>query len=210
MLKKIIPVILISLFLLSCSVQQRDIFNEETAKTFINKDISSPFFWDSNSKVQLEIYWDFQCPACIRFENAIWLKLLKDYALTNKIGLTYKNYPLSSHKNAPEDALAAMCAHEQWKYKDFAINMYSLEEEKNWLILTTEDRQWVAQKSWVDLDRFNQCVTEWRYVNKIKQDMADWDKKWLEWTPSIYANWILMQYNSIEDFFKIIDSLLKK
>lgn len=209
MLKKILLIVLVSFFLLSCW-QQRDIFNEETAKTFINKNIESPFYWDLQAKVQLVIYSDFQCPACIRFESAIGNKLLNDYALTNKIGLTYKNFPLNIHKNAPEDALASMCAHEQDKYKEFAINMYSLEEEKNWLILTLEDRQWVAQKSGLDMTKFNQCVLEWRYVDKIKQDMIDWEKIWLQWTPSVYANGTLINYTDEENFFKIIDSLIKK
>lgn len=209
MLKKILPIVLVSFFLLSCW-QQRDIFDSETAKTFKTKNIESPFFWDSKAKVQLVIYGDFQCPACIRFENAIWDKLLTEYALTNKIGLTYKNFPLNIHKNAPEDSLAAMCAHEQNKYKDFAVNMYTLEEEKNWLILTSEDRQWVAQKSWLDLPKFNQCVLEWRYVDKIIKDMAEWEKIWLQWTPSIYANWTLVSYDSTDNFFKIVDGLIKQ
>lgn len=208
MLRKTIPLILISFFLLSCSQVPRDIFDPEVAKSFKTKDIESPFFWDSNEKVQLVIYSDFQCPACIRFENAIGLKLLNDYALSNKIGLTYKNYPLNIHKNAPEDALAAMCAHEQDMYKEFALNMYSLEEEKNWLILTTEDRQWIATKSWLDLNKFNQCILEWRYVEKIKKDMAEWNQIWLKWTPSVYVNGTLLDFANEEDFFKIIDWLI--
>lgn len=209
MLKKILPIVLVSFFLLSCS-QQRDIFDTETAKTFITKDIESPFFWDSQAKIQLVIYWDFQCPACIRFENAIGIKLLNDYALTNKIGLTYKNFPLNIHKNAPEDALAAMCAHEQDKYKEFATNMYALEEEKSWLILTKEDRQWVATKSWLDLTKFNQCVLEWRYVEKIMKDMTEWEKIGLQWTPSVYANWTLINYKDEQGFFSIVENLIKQ
>lgn len=208
MFKKITILIFTCFYLFWCT-QQRDIFNEEVAKSFKTKDIESPFFWDSNAKVQLVIYSDFQCPACIRFENTIGLKLLNEYALINKIGLTYKNYPLNTHKNAPEDALAAMCAHEQDKYKDFAVNMYKIEEEKDWLILTTEDRQWIATKSWLDLDKFNQCMFEWRYVEKIKKDMVEWDQIWLEWTPSAYVNWTLLEYTNKEDFFKIIDWLIQ-
>ena len=209
MAKKSLILLSLSFFLLSCW-QTRDIFNEETAKTFIQKDISSPFFWDPKAKVQLIAFWDFQCPACILFEKAIWEKLLKEYALTNKIWLTYKNFPLSIHKNAPEDALAAMCAHEQWKYKEFATWMYALEDEKKWLLLTKEDRQWVAKVAWLDVASFDKCVLEWRYVDKIKQDMSLWEKMWLQWTPSVYANWQLISFDSVESFFNIIDQLLTK
>lgn len=209
MLRKIIPLVLVSFFLLSCS-QQRDIFNAETAKTFITKDIQSPFFWDPQAKVQLVIYSDFQCPACIRFESAIGIKLMDEYAITNKIWLTYKNFPLNIHINAPEDALAAMCAHEQDKYKEFAVNMYALEEEKNWLLLTIVDRQGVATKSGLDINKFNQCVTDWRYVEKIKQDMAEWIKIWLEWTPSVYSNGKQIVFKDETGFFEILDNLIKQ
>jgi len=208
MLKKIFVIIFASFILISCS-EQRNIFNEQTAKNFKNQNIESPFYWDPLAKVQLMIFSDFQCPACINFEKNIWEKILKDYALTNKIWFTFKNFPLNIHPNAPEDALAWLCAHEQNKFKEFATNMYTLEDEKKWLRLTKEDRQWVAKKSWLDISKFNQCVLEWRYVDKIKQDMAEWEKIWLLWTPSVYANWKLIELSSPESFYTILDWLIK-
>lgn len=210
MKKWIIYILFASFLLVSCSWEQRDILSENAANNFVQKDISSPFYWDKNAKLQIVQFWDFQCPACIRFEKNIWEKFFNEYALTNKIGITFKNYPLSIHKNAPEDALAWLCAHEQWKYKEFAKNMYTLEEEKNWLIVSKEDRTAVAKKTWLNTWDFDKCVLEWRYVNKIKSDMADWDKLSLEGTPSVYANWTLIKYDSEEAFFKIIDQLLTK
>ncbi|EKE28251.1 MAG: DsbA oxidoreductase [uncultured bacterium (gcode 4)] len=209
MIKKILILLSLSFFLFSCS-QERDILDPDTEKTFIQKNIDSPFFWNPESKVQLIEFGDFQCPACIFFEKEIWEKLYKEYALTNKIGLTYKNFPLSIHRNAPEDSLAAMCAHEQWKYKDFADKMYALEDEKKWLIVTQEERQSIAWSIWADIEKFNQCVSEWRYVDRIKQDMALGEKMWLQWTPSVYANWQLINFDSVEWFFKILDQLLAK
>jgi protein-disulfide isomerase len=209
MTKKILILLSISFFLFSCT-KERDILNDSSNSTYIQKNIDSPFFWNPSSKVQLIAFGDFQCPACIFFEKEIGERLLKDYALTNKIWITYKNFPLSIHKNAPEDSLAAMCMHEQWKYKDFAVKMYALEDLKKWLIVSKEDRQNVAKEAWADLVKFNQCVTEWRYIDKIKEDMKIWEKMWLLWTPSVYANWQIINFDSVESFFKIIDQLLVK
>ncbi|MDD2565923.1 MAG: thioredoxin domain-containing protein [Candidatus Gracilibacteria bacterium] len=208
MFKKVLTLIFASFILLSCTAE-RDIFNEETAKSFKNQNIESPFFGNPNSKVQLMIFSDFQCPACINFEKTIGNKLLTEYALTNKIGLTYKNFPLNIHVNAPEDALASMCAHEQNKYNDFAVKMYALEEQKNGLRLSTEDRQGVAKAAGLDVAKFNQCVLEGRYVDKVKQDMAEGEKMGLQGTPSVYANGKLIGFNSSESFYTILDGLLK-
>ncbi|EKE30074.1 MAG: DsbA oxidoreductase [uncultured bacterium (gcode 4)] len=207
MIKKILILLSLSFFLFSCS-QQRDIFNEGTSKNFIQKNIDSPSFGNPAAKVQLIEFGDFQCPACIFFEKEIWQKLFKDYVLTNKIWITYKNFPLSAHRNAPEDALAAMCAHEQWKYMDFATRMYAFEDEKKWLVVTKEDRENIAASAWADMIKFKQCVLEWRYVDKIKQDMELGEKMWLQWTPSVYANWQLINFDSVEGFFKILDQLI--
>jgi hypothetical protein len=39
-------------------------------------------------------------------------------------------FPLSQHKNAKDDAIAAMCAHAQSKYSEFSTEMYALEKKK--------------------------------------------------------------------------------
>lgn len=202
---------MLSLILTSCWSIQRDILNDTNLNAkFIQKEIESPTFWNLNAKVQLIEFADFQCPACIRFNNAIWQKLMKEYVLTNKIWITFKNFPLNIHVNAPEDALAWLCAHEKWKYLDFAEKMYSKEEEKSWIEISREERIGIAKEIWLDTQDFAKCIDEWRYVNKIKSDMQEWDKMWLEWTPSIYANWKLINYNSEESFFQIIDQLIKQ
>lgn len=77
---------------------------------FLDKKIESPFFGNKNAKVQMTVFTDFQCPACIRFEKIIGDQLFEEYAKAGKIGLEYRMYPLSIHKNAPDDALAALCA----------------------------------------------------------------------------------------------------
>lgn len=207
-MKKLILFFIISFLLISCS-QERNILNPDSTNTFKNINIDSPFYWDPNSKVQLIIFSDFQCPACINFEKNIWEELINNYALTNKVGLTYKSFPLDIHVNAPEDALASMCAHEQGKYKEFAKKMYSLEELKKWLRITIEDRQLLANWISLDIPKYNTCVNEWRYVDKIKQDMNEWEKMWLQWTPSVYANGTIINYGSKEDLFNIIEKLLK-
>ena len=175
----------------------------------VKKDIDSPFFWDKNSNVQIKIYTDFQCPACISFEWSIWKKLLEEYALTNKIGLTYKMFPLSFHQNAQVDALWALCAHKQWKYKEFAEKMYQLEWEKKWWDVNLKERLDIANSIWVDIKEFATCVNENNYLNKIESDIKEWENDKITGTPSIFINGTLIDFSKIwgkEDFFKIIDN----
>lgn len=66
-----------------------------------DKAIESAVVGAPDSKVQLVIFSDFQCPACIRTHATIDEKLWKDYIEPKKITVTFKNYPLTMiHKNA--------------------------------------------------------------------------------------------------------------
>lgn len=175
----------------------------------VKKDIDSPFFWDKNSDVQVKIYTDFQCPACISFEWNIWKYLLEDYALKNKIWLTYKMFPLSFHQNAEIDALSALCSYKQWKYIEFAEKMYQLEWEKKWWDVSFKERLDIANFIWLNTSDFATCVNENNYLDKIKSDISEWENDKITWTPSIFINWTILDLSWIkwkEDFFKIIDN----
>ncbi len=155
----------------------------------------------------MTVFTDFQCPACIQFEKIIGGPLFEEYVNTKKIGLEYRMYPLSIHKNAPEDALASLCAESQWKYKEFAKEMYGLEDQKKWDPVSTDDRENIAKKIGLDTGKFQTCMKEWNYVSKIKEDMALGDQLWLQGTPSVYINGKKIDFRSREGLFKIIDAM---
>lgn len=205
-IKLVIISLLFTFILISCS-WNRNILNDNS-NSFVDKKIESPFLGNKDSKVQMTIFTDFQCPACIQFEKSIWEQIIEKYTNTNKIGVTYKMFPLSFHKNAPEDALAALCATSQWKYSEFSKEMYALEEEKNGANITFEERSNIAKNIWLDEQKFKQCIDEWNYVSKIKEDIELWNKIGLKWTPSIYINGEYINFWSVEEFFKILDTKL--
>lgn len=205
-IKLVIISLLFTFILISCS-WNRNILNDNS-NSFVDKKIESPFLGNKDSKVQMTIFTDFQCPACIQFEKSIWEQIIEKYANTNKIGVTYKMFPLSFHKNAPEDALAALCATSEGKYQEFSKEMYSLEEEKNGANITFEERNNIAKKIGLNETKFKQCVDEWNYVSKIKEDIDLWEKIGLKGTPSIYINGEYINFWSVDEFFKILDTKL--
>lgn len=204
--KLIITAFLLTFLLVSCG-SNRDILGGSSEK-FIDKKIDSPFFGNKDSKVQMTIFTDFQCPACIQFEKTIGTQILKKYVDTNQIGLTYKMFPLSFHKNAPEDALAALCAASEGKFQTFAKEIYALEEIKEGASVTFLDRSNIAKKIGLDETKFKQCIDDGNYVSKIKEDMELWKKIGLKWTPSIYINGEIVDFWSDDEFFKILDTAL--
>lgn len=207
-IKSIILLLIWSLILASCQ-SSIDYKYQQNNTPITSKNIDSPFVWDPNAKAQVTVFADFQCPACIYFEKTIWNKLLSDYAEKNKIWLTYKNFPLPFHKNAIDDANASMCALSEGKYLEFSNAMYALEDAKKWERTTKEDRQVIAKNIGLNLTNFDNCMDEWYFLNKIKDDIALWDKLWLTWTPSVYINWKIVDFRNPDEFFKILDQLIK-
>ena len=63
-------------------------------------------------KVKVEIFADFQCPACIVFSENIQ-PIFEEYAASGKLTIEFRQFPLTMHKNAMGDALAALCSAEQ-------------------------------------------------------------------------------------------------
>lgn len=202
MYKKILLLIALTFLLVSCW--------DNTVE--VKKEISSPFIWNVESDVQIKIYTDFECPACIYFEKEIWNSIIEDFALTNKVWITYKMYPLSFHKNAKRDALWALCAYSQWKYKEFAYEMYSLEEKVKWWKVTDEARTIIAKKVWLDEAMFTTCMSENHYLDRIALDIQEWAKDKITWTPSIFVNGTSIPLNNDltkESFASLINNMLK-
>ncbi len=131
--------LLLPFFLLSCG-------ESTPVAPQISKDIESAVFGAPSSKVQLTIFADYECPACIYFEKTIGQELYEKYVQTNKISVTYKNFPLPQHKNAERDALAALYALSNGKYWEFNLLMYDLEDQKKGDKVTDEERTVLGKK----------------------------------------------------------------
>lgn len=138
-------------------------------------------------KHELKIFADFQCPACINFSKSL-APVFEKYAQDGYLRITYKQYPLSQHKNAERDALAALCVAEQGidAYMDYKHALYALEDVKKWATTSDEDRLWAAKdiKS-IDWAKLASCLSDEKYAAKLQQDKDDGNAIHIEGTPTI-------------------------
>ncbi|HBB27190.1 TPA: hypothetical protein DCZ36_01675 [Candidatus Gracilibacteria bacterium] len=193
--------LLLPFLLLSCG--------EPTSVTpQVSKNIESAVFGTPSSKVQLTIFADYECPACIYFEKTIGEELYKNYVKTNKITVTYKNFPLPQHKNAERDALSALYALSQGKYWEFSKEMYALEDQKKGDKVTDEERTALGKKIELDPIEMQKSLDEGWYLNQIIKEKNEGEAMGLEGTPSIYLNGKIMKFKSKEEFFGMIEAVL--
>ncbi|MDD2891398.1 MAG: thioredoxin domain-containing protein [Candidatus Gracilibacteria bacterium] len=175
----------------------------------VSKNIESAVFGAPSSKVQLTIFADYECPACIYFEKTIGEELYEKYVKTNKISITYKNFPLTQHQNAEHDALAALYALSQGKYWEFSLEMYNLEDQKKGDRVTDEERVALGKKIGLDSVEMQKSLDEGWYLNQIAKEKREGEAMGLVGTPSIYLNGNIMKFKSKEEFFGMIEAALK-
>lgn len=203
-MKKILSAVFAASFLLvSCSSGP----NSSVRVSTVSKDIESPVFGKADSKVEVKIFSDYQCPACQVFHQLVEPKLRKDYADAGKISLVYKNFPLPQHQNAVGDAVASMCALPLGKYLEFSDKMYAFESAKAYADVSDAERIEVAKSAGItDTETFGKCLSENWYLARIDKDKAEGERLGLNRTPSIYVNDRIMEFKSVEEFFAILDA----
>ena len=102
--------------------------NAQGAFIAISKDINiegAHVLGDSNAKVVLVDFSDYECPYCIRHFNQTWPDIKKNYVDTGKIRVVFKNFPLNFHPNAQKAAEAAECASDQGKFWEMHDKIFS-------------------------------------------------------------------------------------
>ncbi len=84
-----------------------------------------PVMGNTNAKVTLIEFSDYQCPFCERHFTQTEGTLKKEYIDTGKVKLYYRDFPLSQiHQGAEKGAEAVRCAGDQnkyWEYHDLVF-----------------------------------------------------------------------------------------
>ena len=126
----------------------------------------SPIMGDSNARVTILEWGDYQCTFCYKFHQNTLDVINEDFIKTGKVKLIFKDFTL----NGPDSLLAAeasYCAQDQKKYWQYHDELY-----KNW---GGERTGWITRESLdefgntvnLNLDEFNTCLDEHKYQSKV-------------------------------------------
>lgn len=140
----------------------------------------SPVKGDKNAKIMIVEWSDFQCPYCSRIGGPL-KELIAKYP--KQVAMSFKQFPLSFHKQAFKAAEASLAAHAQgkfWEMHDILFqNMKALGEDKLELY---------AQQLGLDMEKFKADMSSSKYAAQVKAEMKEGSKIGVRGTPSIYVN----------------------
>lgn len=164
---------------------------------------NDPVKGNPQAKVTIVEFSDFQCPFCGFVEPTLG-KIFETYP--DKVKLVYKNYPLPSHENAENAALAALCAKEQDKYWEYHDKLFENQES-----LKESDLKKYAADLGLKTEDFNSCLESKKYKSQIETDVMEANKVGVRGTPAFFINGrSLYGAQPFEKFQEIIEEELKK
>jgi protein-disulfide isomerase len=138
-----------------------------------------------DAPVRVVEFTDFQCPFCKTFHETLQNEL-KAYG--DKVLYVFKQYPISSiHPQAEAASLASECANEQGKFTEYADTLFSKQDEWG---KTTGSQKFkdYARTLKLDTKKFNACVDEKKYQDKVTANMEEGKKFGISGTPGTFVN----------------------
>ncbi|HOC96494.1 thioredoxin domain-containing protein [Patescibacteria group bacterium] len=169
--------------------------------------IFSPKFGNSDAKIKVVLFFDFDCPYCAQEFDIFYNTMEKYYA---KGYFEFRNFPLESiHPNSRKLASAGMCANEQGKFLEMFKEIYSDFAERD---SGNNDTDGLIARyiNNIGLDeaKFNKCMQDARYDKIINKDIIDGLNYGVEGTPTFFINGYkyagVMQEEDWDNIFKSI------
>jgi protein-disulfide isomerase len=139
----------------------------------------------STAKVQIEIYTDYQCPACRDLYMNILPSLTKDYVQTGKVHLLHRDFPLAQHQFSPVATKYANAAGMIGKYDVVAAQIFKTQPE--WEQNGNIDGEVAKVLSPADLQKVRDMVkaNPPALDDTVKADVAMGNKDHLNQTPTL-------------------------
>jgi protein-disulfide isomerase len=124
-----------------------------------------PSLGDPDAPVTIIEFSDYECPFCARYHLETFDRIIAEYG--DQIHYVYMDLPLTSiHPNAAPAANAAHCAGEQNAFWEFHDKLFAGQ-----FGLGLEAYLGYAQQLDLDMDAFNDCLEDGRYLEKATENL---------------------------------------
>lgn len=159
---------------------------------------------DPNAPVRIDVFEDFQCPACKRFTEQVEHQVIAELVQTGKAYYVFHNYAFldrdSVTKESQRAALASLCANEQgrfWEYHDMLFANWNGENQGAF-----NDSRLSAFAATLKLDTqaFDACMSEGRYVDEVNASLDKGNQMGVQGTPSVFVNGTIVNPGHVPSF----------
>ncbi len=149
---------------------------------------------DPDAPVTIDIYEDFQCPACRNFTESIEPLIIEHLIKPGKVKYVFHNFPFIDGDGATrggesdQAANAVMCANEQDKFWDMHAIIYTNWNGENQGNLSNVRLKAMAESIGLDTNQFNDCFDDNKYKDEIQADYQHGLDIGVQGTPGVFVN----------------------
>jgi protein-disulfide isomerase len=148
----------------------------------------------ADAPVTIEVWSDFQCPACGFFAKSIEPDLIDEYVRTGDVNLIYRDMAFIDNSEKGEShqaAAAARCSGDQgkfWQYHDYLFENQN-GENKGAFDRATLDQ--IATAVGLDMNAFGSCMSNDATVQAVSAETAQGTTAGVVSTPTLAINGVL-------------------
>jgi protein-disulfide isomerase len=166
---------------------------------------------DPDAPVVIEVYSDFQCPACRTFAEQIEPEIVDTHVSTGQVYYVYRHFPFlddrAPRNESDQAANASMCAGDQnrfWDYHDILFANWDGENQGAFI-----DKRLVAfaESLELDMEAFNACFEANTHQAEIDEDTSTGRSIGVTGTPSVFVNGRLLSPGFIPSFEEITQAV---
>jgi protein-disulfide isomerase len=163
--------------------------------------------------VQLDVYSDYQCPACKALYERTLVPLMADYVDKGKVYLIHHEFPLPMHPHAMEAACYACAASRVGKYEQAGDVLFRTQD--SWAATGKVDQTVCSILTPVEAQKVRALAKDPAIIAEVQQDIQAGRNANVSSTPTLILTHRSKQYRvpggaSYEILRRFIDQLLSQ
>jgi protein-disulfide isomerase len=164
---------------------------------------------DATAPVTLEVYADFQCPACGQFDRTSLKEIEDKYVKAGKVRVVFNHYAFIGDEST-RAAEASECANDQGKFWEYADTLFNNQAGENQGAFADAKLEGFAQQLGLNMDQFKTCMGNRTHLAKIQTSTQNGSQRGINSTPTLFINGQMVRGAiSLAKFESIAGSLLR-
>lgn len=142
---------------------------------------------NASAPIKIEVFSDFQCPACRTFYLQTMRSVLAEYASANRVCVVYREFPLRNHQYSREAARYAVAARRvgAWQWVQVTDRLYL--DQSQWSEDGEVDAVVARALSEKDMKRVRELLEDSGIDAEINRDIALGRQRGVRATPTFFV-----------------------